>query len=96
MTESKNQLVFAGNLDLDPNALWIISKLDNHQGYLKSNDIINLIIDNLNGRYYDPDRFLCSHDIHFTIGKDAFQEVVCHNKTTRINDEWYIELIKNV
>ncbi|GES94945.1 hypothetical protein GLOIN_2v1543751 [Rhizophagus clarus] len=153
MTESKNQLVFAGNLDLDPNALWIIRFLslnnitnkelasysktscyklqhkisgkqlgvlmivfdsnnydasihnlspsssnieDNHQGYLKSNDIINLIIDNLNGRYYDPDRFLCSHDIHFTIGKDAFQEVVCHNKTTRINDEWYIELIKNV
>ncbi|GBB92161.1 hypothetical protein RclHR1_19740003 [Rhizophagus clarus] len=172
-TGSKNQLVFAGNSSLDPNALWIIrfsslnnitnkelasysktscyklqhkisgkqlgvsmrvfdsnnndasihylspsssnievscnlqglydgfwkinhSKLENHQGYLKSNDTINLIIDNLNGRYRGPDRFLCSHDIHFTIGKDAFQEVVCHNKTTRVNDEWCIELIKSV
>ncbi|CAB5355619.1 unnamed protein product [Rhizophagus irregularis] len=36
---------------------------------------------------------LRSHDIQFTIGNDAFQEVVCHNERLGGNDEWCIELI---
>ncbi|RIA89061.1 hypothetical protein C1645_876968, partial [Glomus cerebriforme] len=54
------------------------SKLQNHQGYLKSNDIINLSIK----KTYDnnTDVFLRSHDVHFTIGENKFQEVVCHNE----------------
>ncbi|PKC53877.1 hypothetical protein RhiirA1_543063, partial [Rhizophagus irregularis] len=57
------------------------SKLDNHQGYLKSNDVINLSIKKSyvvnygniiqNGQV----EFLRSHDIQFTIGNDTFQEV---------------------
>ncbi|PKY59854.1 hypothetical protein RhiirA4_482961, partial [Rhizophagus irregularis] len=68
------------------------SPLNNHtEGYLKSNDIINL---SSTGRmYHDPDEFLRSHDIHFTIGNDTFQEVVCHNERLGGNDEWCIELI---
>ncbi|CAB4411231.1 unnamed protein product [Rhizophagus irregularis] len=67
------------------------SKLENYKGYLKSNDIINL---SSTGRmYHDPDEFLRSHDIHFTIGNDTFQEVVCHNERLGGNDEWCIELI---
>ncbi|GBC45811.2 hypothetical protein GLOIN_2v1543751 [Rhizophagus irregularis DAOM 181602=DAOM 197198] len=171
-TRGKNQLVFAGNSNLDPNALWNIrffnlnnknnnkvlasytetsnyllhhkvtsrplgvpftrdfdgnnpprynlspsssnlevscnlqncydgnweishSKLENHQGYLKSNDTINLSLNNLNGLYKGPVRFLRSHDIQFTIENDTFQEVVCHNETVGENDEWCIELDKN-
>ncbi|GBC04103.1 hypothetical protein RclHR1_05510004 [Rhizophagus clarus] len=77
------------------------SKLENHQGYLKSNNIINLGIK----RVYDyngdntqngPVEFLRSHDIQFTIGDDTFQEVVCHNERLGGNDEWCIELIHEV
>ena len=61
------------------------SKLENHQGYLKSNDTINLIIikpcDN------NQDVFLRSYDVQFTIGNDSFQEVVCHNERLGGNDE---------
>ncbi|CAB4388995.1 unnamed protein product [Rhizophagus irregularis] len=71
------------------------SKLENHQGYLKSNDFINISVKKLydNRGNYTPNgpvEFLRSHDIQFTIGNDTFQEVVCHNE----NDEWCIELIK--
>ncbi|RIA82713.1 hypothetical protein C1645_834942 [Glomus cerebriforme] len=70
------------------------SKLKNHQGYLKSNDIINLSIK----KTYDnnADVFLRSHDVQFTIGNDTFQEVVCHNERLGGNDEWCIELIHEV
>ncbi|GBC45778.2 uncharacterized protein OCT59_013645 [Rhizophagus irregularis] len=70
------------------------SKLKNHQGYLKSNDIINLNIE----KRYDNNKveFLRSHDIQFTIGNDTFQEVVCHNERLGGNDEWCIELIHEV
>jgi hypothetical protein len=66
--------------------------LENHQGYLKSNDIINLSIK----KRYDkngyessngPVEFLRSHDVQFTIGNDTFQEVVCHNERLGGNDE---------
>ncbi|CAI2178727.1 2467_t:CDS:2 [Funneliformis geosporum] len=55
------------------NGLWKYnySKLENYQGYLKSNDIINL----------------SSHDFQFTINNDTFQEVVCHNERLGGNDE---------
>jgi hypothetical protein len=61
------------------------SKLENHQGYLKSNDIINLSITKLYGK--NKVEFLRSHDIQFTIGEDTFQEVVCHNERLGGNDE---------
>ncbi|RGB36355.1 hypothetical protein C1646_741771 [Rhizophagus diaphanus] len=66
------------------------SKLEN-QGYLKSNDIINLSIKSYN---INKVEFLRSHDIQFTIENDTFQEVVCHNERLGGNDEWCIELIK--
>ena len=69
------------------------AKVGNHQGFLKSNDIINLRIkkfyDN-NGTYCQNGQyeFLRSHDIQFTIGNDTFlQEVVCHNERLGGNDE---------
>ncbi|PKC71327.1 hypothetical protein RhiirA1_438957 [Rhizophagus irregularis] len=65
------------------------SKLENHQGYLKSNDIINLSIT----KRYNKVEFLRSHDVQFTIGNDTFQEVVCHSERLGGNDEWRIELI---
>ncbi|PKB95461.1 hypothetical protein RhiirA5_386002, partial [Rhizophagus irregularis] len=75
------------------------SPLNNYtEGYLKSNDIINLNIK----KSYDNRSYtirhgqvevLRSHDIQFTIGNDAFQEVVCHNERLGGNDEWCIELI---
>ncbi|GBB87718.1 hypothetical protein RclHR1_01420021 [Rhizophagus clarus] len=76
------------------------SKLNNYQGYLKSNDIINLSIKKsydkrilaLNGQV----EFLRGHDVQFTIGNDTFQEVVCHNERLGRNDEWCIELIHEV
>ncbi|RIA89057.1 hypothetical protein C1645_825425 [Glomus cerebriforme] len=68
------------------------SKLDNYQGYLKSNDtIINLSIKKTSN---NANIFLRSHDIQFTIENDSFQEVVCHNERLGGNDEWCIELIK--
>ncbi|CAB4479975.1 unnamed protein product [Rhizophagus irregularis] len=68
------------------------SELEDHQGYLKSNDIINLSIE----KRYDNNKveFLRSHDIPFTVGNDTFQEVICHNESLEENDEWCIELIK--
>jgi hypothetical protein len=69
------------------------SKLENHQGYLKSDDIINLSITkevyDYNGYYasHGHVEFLRSHDIQFTIGNDTFQEVVCHNERLGGNDE---------
>ncbi|PKC05794.1 hypothetical protein RhiirA5_501839, partial [Rhizophagus irregularis] len=75
------------------------AKIGNHQGFLKSNDIINLRIkkfyDNNGARCQDGQyEFLRSHDIQFTVGNDTFQEIVCHNERLGGNDEWCIELIK--
>ncbi|RGB29999.1 hypothetical protein C1646_303783 [Rhizophagus diaphanus] len=67
------------------------SKLENHQGYLKSNDIINLSI--LKSYYDYQNSFLRSHDVQFTIGNNTFQEVVGHSERLGGNDEWRIELI---
>ncbi|CAI2162092.1 19715_t:CDS:2 [Funneliformis geosporum] len=67
------------------------SKLENYQGYLKSNDIINLSFTN---RYNVQQVFLRSHDFQFTIGNDSYQEVVCHNERLGGNDEWCIEIVK--
>jgi hypothetical protein len=61
------------------------SKLENHRGYLKSNDTINLNVKKLHGDR--KDEFLRSHDIQFTIGDDTFQEVVCHQERLGGNDE---------
>jgi hypothetical protein len=60
-------------------------KLENHQGDLKSNDIINLSIEETYNN--NEVEFLRSHDIQFTIGNDNFQEVVCHNERLGGNDE---------
>ncbi|RGB36383.1 hypothetical protein C1646_697417 [Rhizophagus diaphanus] len=89
------------NKNMDYNMLnWEFnhSKLKNHQGYLKSNDIINLNITKsyVNDGQTKQVEFLRSHDIQFTIGNDTFQEVVCHNKRLGGNDEWCIELIHEV
>ncbi|PKY48833.1 hypothetical protein RhiirA4_526115 [Rhizophagus irregularis] len=66
------------------------SKSENHEGYLKSYDTINLAMK----KTYDSEEvFLRSHDVRFTIGNDTFQEVVCHNESLGGNDEWRIELI---
>jgi hypothetical protein len=61
------------------------SKLENYQGYLKSNEIINLSIK----KPYDNNKvgFLRSHDIQFTIGNNTYQEVVCHDERLGGNDE---------
>ncbi|RGB36384.1 hypothetical protein C1646_697419 [Rhizophagus diaphanus] len=77
------------------------SKLDKHQVYLKSNDVINLSIEKFYGNYGNiiqngQVEFLRSHDIQFTVGNDTFQEVVCHNERLGGNDEWCIELIHEV
>jgi hypothetical protein len=66
------------------------NKLENYQGYLKSNDIINVNIKRTyddNGRKNGQVEFLRSHDVKFTIGDDTFQEVVCHNGRLGGNDE---------
>jgi hypothetical protein len=69
------------------------SKLENHQRYLKSNDIINLSItkkeyNTLTNQILDGQvEFLRSNDIQFTVGNDTFQEVVCHNERLEGNDE---------
>ncbi|RGB31118.1 hypothetical protein C1646_709878 [Rhizophagus diaphanus] len=82
-----------------PNWNFKLSKLENHRGHLKSNDIINLSNMNRVDDYGNlisngPFEFLLSHDIQFTIGKDTFQEVICHNERLGGNYEWCIELIK--
>ncbi|POG77873.1 hypothetical protein GLOIN_2v1837342, partial [Rhizophagus irregularis DAOM 181602=DAOM 197198] len=60
------------------------SKLEHHQEYLKSNDIINLSIHRHDN---SQNLFLRSHNVQFTIGNDTFQEVVCHNERLGGNDE---------
>ncbi|CAI2162090.1 19714_t:CDS:2 [Funneliformis geosporum] len=60
-----------------------ISKLENDQGYFKSNDIINISVINR----YNQQLFLRSHDFNFTIGNDTFQEVACHSERLDGNDE---------
>ena len=55
----------------------------NHQGYLKSNDIINVSIKKRNGQK----EFLRSHDVQFTVEDKSFQEVVCHSERIGGNDE---------
>ncbi|CAG8753132.1 2425_t:CDS:2, partial [Funneliformis caledonium] len=76
------------------NTIWKLnncdSKLENYQGYLKSNDIINLGNTDCNNQQV----FLRSHDFQFTINNDTFQEVACHNERLGGNDEWSIEPIK--
>ena len=59
------------------------SKLENHQGYLKSNDIINLSVK----KRYSSVLFLHSHDLQFTTENGDFKEVVCHNERLGGNDE---------
>ena len=63
------------------------SKLENYQGYLKSNDIINLRFMHSYGYGNGEYEYLRSHDIQFTIGNDTFQEVVCHSERIGGNDE---------
>ncbi|CAB4479948.1 unnamed protein product [Rhizophagus irregularis] len=66
---------------------------------IKSNYNVNMCIkkcDNNGNIQDDQVEFLRSHDIQFTIGNDAFQEVVCHNERLGGNDEWCIELIHEV
>ncbi|CAB4411194.1 unnamed protein product [Rhizophagus irregularis] len=74
------------------------SKLENYEGYLKPNDIVNLSIKksfDINGPIQDGQvEFLRNHDVQFTIGNDTFKEVVCHNERLGGIDEWCIELIK--
>ena len=52
------------------------NKLENHQGYLKPNDIINLRMNIKKNRYNNKCVTLRSHDIQFTVDKDTFQGVV--------------------
>ncbi|PKY33620.1 hypothetical protein RhiirB3_475828 [Rhizophagus irregularis] len=54
------------------------SKLENNQGHLKPNDIINLSIKKSYGNSTPNEQieFLRSYNIQFTIGNDTFQEVV--------------------
>ena len=59
----------------------------NHQDYLKSNDVINLSIYKKNDDTNGEDVILRSHDVQFTIGNDTFQEVVCHNERLGGNDD---------
>ncbi|EXX53561.1 hypothetical protein RhiirA5_469051 [Rhizophagus irregularis] len=66
------------------------SKLE--QGYLMSNDIINLSVKK--STQSSLVEFLRSRDVQFTIGDDTFQEVICHNERLGNDDDWCIELIK--
>ena len=68
------------------------SKLENHQGYLKANDTINLNITMYSGQQRGSyiggsEIILRSHDIQFTVGDNTFQEAVCHNERLGGNDE---------
>ncbi|GBB90571.1 hypothetical protein RclHR1_17580002 [Rhizophagus clarus] len=78
----------------------IHSRMENNQGYLRSNDVVNISIKKLydiNGPIQDGQvEFLRNHDIQFTIGNDTFQEVVCHNERLGGIDKWCIELIKKL
>ncbi|PKY40008.1 hypothetical protein RhiirA4_538518 [Rhizophagus irregularis] len=72
---------------------------ENHESYLKSNDIIYLSIKksvDRSGRttHIGSVEFLRCHDVRFTIGNDNFQEIVCHNERLGVNDDWCIELIE--
>ncbi|GBC45796.2 hypothetical protein GLOIN_2v1543797 [Rhizophagus irregularis DAOM 181602=DAOM 197198] len=72
---------------------------ENHESYLKSNDIIYLSIKksvDRSGRttHIGSVEFLRCHDVRFTIGNDNFQEIVCHNERLGANDDWCIELIE--
>ena len=60
----------------------------NNQYYLKSNDIINLIMSKIDddGRNRH-DVILRSHDAQFTIENNTFQEVVCHDQRLGGNDD---------
>ena len=60
------------------------SKLENHQGYLKSNDVINLSIENT---VRNQQEYLRNHDLHFTIENNTYQEVFCHDERLGGNDE---------
>jgi hypothetical protein len=69
-----------------------LAKVGNHQGFLKSNDIIQLNIKKMcikDGFYVKSGQydFLRSHDIQFSIGNETFQEVICHNERLGGNDE---------
>ena len=93
------------NINNNSSGYWIENwkfnhhKLKNHQGYLKSNDIINLSV---NRRDYGIYGFLQSHDVQFTIGNNTFQEVVCHKERLGGNDEvsklfdlkFFVQIIK--
>ncbi|GBC04101.1 hypothetical protein RclHR1_05510002 [Rhizophagus clarus] len=76
----------------------IHSRMENNQGYLKSNDVVNISIKksyDINGPIQDGQvEFLRNHDIQFTIGNDIFQEVVCHSEILGGIDKWCIELVK--
>ncbi|PKC05804.1 hypothetical protein RhiirA5_400742 [Rhizophagus irregularis] len=77
----------------DNNNKWRFDTNDlNYQGCLKSNDIITLSIKNeiVKDRY----EFLRGHDFQVNIGKEVYEEVVCHNKGIGVNDNWCIELIE--
>ncbi|CAG8559001.1 11886_t:CDS:2 [Funneliformis caledonium] len=81
----KNSNIFLGvnENNISP---FINRKLADCLGYLKSNDVIYLSINQV---------YLRSHDFHFTIGFDTFQEVACHSEIQyNYNYEWCIELIK--
>ncbi|PKY59963.1 hypothetical protein RhiirA4_516873 [Rhizophagus irregularis] len=92
--------------DINNSSYWVKdwefnhAKVRNHQGFLKSNDIINLRIKksyDFNGNYCQNSQyeFLRSHDIQFTIGNNIFQEIVCHNERLGGIDEWRIEIFKH-
>ena len=83
----------------DNKDLWNTWKfnLGNHQGYLKSNDIINLSVkrtyDNYGGSTQNGQvEFLRSHDIQFTVGDDTFQEVICYNERLDEVSKFYFTL----
>jgi hypothetical protein len=69
------------------------AKVENYQGLLKSNDIINLSTKKFYSDNYGKPipngqvEFLHSHDVQFTIENDSFQEVLCHNERLGGNDE---------
>ena len=63
------------------------SKLENYQGYLKSNDIINLGINIAKDSKHKQEVFLRSHDRRFSIRDDTFQEVICHSEKLGKNDK---------
>ncbi|RGB25099.1 hypothetical protein C1646_772203 [Rhizophagus diaphanus] len=81
LSPSSSDLEMSCNLRNCYDGSWEIShsKFENCQGYLKSNDTINLSVNNSNGLYKGPVRFLSSHVIQFTIENGTLQEVICYN-----------------